>query len=449
MRPHLLRILHLNDLSISRLLRIGRESFWIASGQIAAAIGSVVGIRVLTQVLPPTTYGELALGMTLATLALYIVFNPLSKACLRFYSSAHEALELKEYFLAIHKMLSQSMVVLICVGFLLCLGLYLTDYMQWMWLAIMSFIYTLLFGYSSVLDGVQNAARQRIIVAWHNGSAAWLRFSAAFCLVAYYGISSHIAMAGFALASALILISQSYFFYQNFLKTTPLRLTLKQVDCQKWTRQMFSYAWPFASWGVFLWGLSVADRWALGIFYDTETVGLYTALFQLGYYPMVFLFLVVSQVATPILFGRSGDGRDPDKIDEARALNHYLTFGYLTITVGMFFLSFLFSNQLFSLVVANQYQEVAKFLPWMILAGGLFFTGQNTSQLFMIEANTWLLAMPLTTTSILGIIIIFIGAYIWGLPGVVYARVTVSTIHLLCILLLSKVSLNRFQKNTF
>lgn len=435
-------------MSISRLFRLGRESFWIASGQIAAAIGSVVGIRVLTQVLPPSAYGELALGMTLATLALYIVFNPLSNACLRFYAPAHETLELKEYFLAIRKILNQSTVVLICICLLLCLGLYLTNYAHWLWLVIMSFIYTLLFGYSSVLDGVQNAARRRLVVAWHNGSAAWLRFTAAFCLVAYYGISSHIAMAGFALASALILVSQLYFFYQNFLKTTPLRSTMKQVDCQKWTRQVISYAWPFASWGPFLWGLSVADRWALGIFYDTETVGLYTALFQLGYYPMVFLFLVVSQVATPILFGRSGDGRDPDKIDEAHYLNNYLTFGFLAITVGLFFFSFTFNDQLFSLVVANQYQEVADFLPWMILAGGLFFTGQNTSQLFMIGVNTWLLALPLTTTSILGIILIFAGAYFWGLPGVVYARVAVSAIHLLCILLLAKASLNKFQKNT-
>ena len=138
MRPHLLGILHLNEMSIGRLLRLGRESFWIALGQTAAVIGSVVGIRVLTQVLPPTVYGELALGMTLATLALYIVFNPLSNACLRFYAPAHEALELKEYFLAIRKILSQSTVVLICLGFLLCLGLYLIGYIQWMWLAIMS-----------------------------------------------------------------------------------------------------------------------------------------------------------------------------------------------------------------------------------------------------------------------------------------------------------------------
>jgi O-antigen/teichoic acid export membrane protein len=315
-----------------------------------------------------------------------------------------------------------------------------------MGLAVMSFIYTLLYGYSSVLDGVQNAARRRMVIAWHNGCAAWLRFAAAFCLVTYYGISSHIAMAGFAVASALILISQLYFFYQNFLKATPLRPSLKKADFQKWTRKMISYAWPFASWGTFLWGLSVADRWALGVFNDTETVGLYTALFQLGYYPMVFLFLVVSQVATPILFGRSGAGRDPDKINEAHSLNNVLTIGFLALTVGLFLFSFQFNDKLFSLIVANQYQQVAGFLPWMILAGGLFFTGQNTSQLFMIQTNTWLLALPLTTTSILGIIIIFVGAYYWGLSGVVYARVAVSAIHLLCILILAKTSLKKSHK---
>jgi len=50
----------------SRLCRLSREGSWVVMGQAATVIGSLAGVRLLSELLDPAAYGELALGMTAA-----------------------------------------------------------------------------------------------------------------------------------------------------------------------------------------------------------------------------------------------------------------------------------------------------------------------------------------------------------------------------------------------
>ena len=70
----------LHHINSSRFRRLGHEFFWITLGQAVAVSGALVGVRVLTGLLAPEAYGQLALGMTLATLVNQIVLGPLSNA---------------------------------------------------------------------------------------------------------------------------------------------------------------------------------------------------------------------------------------------------------------------------------------------------------------------------------------------------------------------------------
>ena len=51
-----------------RFRRVGFEFTAVATGQAIGAIGSVVGVRVLTEAMPPGEYGRLALAMTIGGL---------------------------------------------------------------------------------------------------------------------------------------------------------------------------------------------------------------------------------------------------------------------------------------------------------------------------------------------------------------------------------------------
>lgn len=437
----------LQSLMLKRLLRIGRESFLIGLGQAIAAVGAVVGIRILTQVLSPVVYGELALALTLATLGIYVIFNPLSNAFLRFYAEAREKGSLEIFYFAARSLTARFSIIAISIGLIASSALYLAGLEAWSGLLATSLMYMLFTGYCAVFDGVLNAARRRLIVASHYGLAAWLRFGLAFLMVSLLGVSSHAAMTGFVIGSAITFASELWFFQSRLLSFLSSREDSDRTAVAEWTRRLLAYSWPFISWGGFLWGLSVADRWALEVFTDTATVGLYSVLFQVGYYPMVFLFTIASQVAMPVLFRRSGDGSDRHRRNDAYALNHILSYGYLILTLVLFLSSFFFYEPLFALLVAEEYREVATYLPWMILSGGLFFAGQNTSRLFMIRMNTRLLAAPMIITSTLSVSVIFFGAFLGGLPGVVAARILASVLHLASMILLVRLSSKSLREN--
>ena len=86
-----------------RFRRLFKEGIWIALGQVMAMLGLLVGVRLLTELLDPAAYGELALGMTLAILANQIIFGPLGGGVARFYAPAVEQGDLGSYLSAVRR----------------------------------------------------------------------------------------------------------------------------------------------------------------------------------------------------------------------------------------------------------------------------------------------------------------------------------------------------------
>src|SRR5437870_2512662 len=77
--------------------RLMAEGAWIAIGQIFAIAGTLFGIRVLTEFLPPHVYGAVTLLLGITALGLGMLFNPVMQAILRFYPeySSNEILALR------------------------------------------------------------------------------------------------------------------------------------------------------------------------------------------------------------------------------------------------------------------------------------------------------------------------------------------------------------------
>jgi len=73
-----------------RFRRLALEGFWILGGQVAAVIGALVLVRVLTEYLEPEQYGQLTLGLTIAALVNQVVMGGLTAGISRFYSIAAE-----------------------------------------------------------------------------------------------------------------------------------------------------------------------------------------------------------------------------------------------------------------------------------------------------------------------------------------------------------------------
>ena len=403
-----------------RLLRLSKEGLWIVLGQAAAVIGSLAGVRLLTELLPPAAYGELALGLTIATLVNQTVLGPLANGASRFYAPAQDQGDLAGYLAAVGRLMAAATGVLTLIVLLALAGLLLAGLAQWIAIACAALVFATLSGYNAVLNGIQNAARQRAVVALHQGLESWARFLVAAGLLIWLGASSTVAMSGFALAVALVLASQFVFFRKISLTARTV------VDPRGWQRQIWKYCWPISVFGSFTWVQLASDRWALELFATTREVGTFAALFQLGFYPMAMASTMATQFLAPIFYQRAGDASDSRRNEDVSKLSWKLTGYTLGATGAAFLLSLLFHRQIFLVLVAREYASVSHLLPWMLLAGGVFAAGQTIALNLMSQMRTQSMMAAKIVTALLGVILNFAGAYWLGTPGVVLAAVVFS-----------------------
>ena len=403
------------------------EATWILTGQIAAAVGGIVGVPLLAHYLRPEDYGRLALGGTVAALVQQICLGPLGAAGQRFYAASVESNELADFLRAAGRVVFITCAFIAVIGGLTVVALAGSPFHSSVLLAGWSLVFAILTGVSSVFDGIQTAARQRAIVAWHQGLGVWLRFGFAACLVRLFG-GPALAMAGFAAGITVILISQVVFFRRAILSSPAYRPGLSPERERDLRRQMWVYARPLSSWGLFTWGQIASDRWALESLTTTRAVGIYQVLYQLGYYPISMASAFVNQLIQPILFARAGTGTDENRVANAHRIIHMLLAASLFLSLAGFVVSAVMCKFLFRLLLPPAYGPAAHLMPLMVLSAGIFECGQIVSLKHMLSPNPRSLIAPKIATAVLGACLNFAGAYLFGLTGVVAASLCFSVV---------------------
>lgn len=92
-------------LNLSRYRRLVKEGSWNTIGQIASVLGALVLVRVVTEHLDSTQYGQLAPALTLGTLICQVAFTGAMLGTMRYYAIAAEKGEASEYFIAAGRMM--------------------------------------------------------------------------------------------------------------------------------------------------------------------------------------------------------------------------------------------------------------------------------------------------------------------------------------------------------
>lgn len=439
----MISLLKAESVSNKQLQRIGGEFLWIGIGQGVSILGSIVGLRLITHILNPIIYGELALGMTVVSFAQQVLFGPLANATSRFFAPSVESNQLLAYLRGSWQLLARALVVIICLTGFIALGLLAFSQGKWLGLLLAAMAFSLFSGTDGILDGIQNAARQRKVVAWHQGLRQWLGFLVVIALVTVVGKSSAVAMSGYALATILVVGSQLVFLQRRIPILSPDQPTIQGKVVRAWCKQMFDYSWPFVVWGLFTWAQLSSDRWALQTLVSTREVGLYAVLYQLSYYPITLLSGLMVQLVAPIFYHKAGDGSNKMRVQHVYRINNWLILVSMGLTLIGTIIAFFLHHQIFSLLTTSQYAEISWLMPWMVLSGGIFAAGQFASLSLMSGKKTRSLIAPKVLTALLGILLSFTGAAWLGLPGVVSAGIIFSCVYLVWILYLVGVQSRR------
>lgn len=418
-------------IKLERFRHLFKEGSWIVVGQVMM-IGSLVGVRLLTTLLNPAEYGELALGLTIATFVNQTILGPLAQGVMRFYAPAIETNDLVGYLASVKRLLFCSTIVIIGLMSICLVSLMVSGQSKWIAITISSLVFATVSGYNYILGGMQNAARQRSIVALHQGIETWLRFLVAALLINWLGASSTVSMIGYVLGSAIIMASQSVY----FRKTVPRRHW--HGNKHVWQAKIWQYYWPISVFGIFTWFQMVSDRWALGLFRTREEVGMYAALFQLGYNPIAMATGMAVQFLEPIFFQRSGDGCDLQRNADVSRLGVRLTGLALGLTGISFCIAFLLQVQIFETFVDRKYQAVSYLFPWMVLSGGIFAASQTIALNLMSQNKTYQMMPFKIGTALLGVLLNLLGGYYYGITGIVMASVIFSISCLVSMSILSK-----------
>jgi O-antigen/teichoic acid export membrane protein len=407
-----------------RFRRLALEGFWILGGQVAAVIGALVLVRVLTEYLEPEQYGQLTLGLTIAGLVNQVVMGGLAAGISRFYSIAAEKNELSGYLNASQGLMGYAVVIAGAITLISIAGLLSMRHSQWIVLVSAALMLSVFNGFSSALGGIQNAARQRAVVALHGGVEPWLRILLAVGMMIWLGSSSTAVILGYAFSSLIVTGSQLFFLKRLISADQPILNT-----SDNWRQQIWSYSWPFSVFGVFTWLQQISDRWALQTYASGHDVGLYAVVFQLGYVPIGLALGMAMTFLGPILYQRSGSTTDQNRNMDVHQIAWRITFAGLAITALAFVFTLFMHKGIFQLLVATKYHEVSYLLPWMIVAGGVFSSAQILALKLMSEMKTAVMTTAKIVSAILGVILNIYGASQFGSQGVVAALLAFSCIY--------------------
>ena len=188
------------------LRRLAPEAALIGAGQVVAALASLATIRVMTGLLRPEVYGQLGLALTVAALAQQCVLGPIAMAAARYYAPAWDGGNIRGYLRATG---------ILCAAGTLGLGVLTAAAAFWvsgLWIAA---AYAWTSSISSLVDGIQNAARQRALVAVHQGVGGWLRLALAAGAAKLWGGSSAATLCAYAAGYLVLSVSQCFFLWRN------------------------------------------------------------------------------------------------------------------------------------------------------------------------------------------------------------------------------------------
>ena len=192
------------------------EGIWVAIGQMTAIAGALAGMRLITEILSPAAYGELALGLTMANLANQTIMGPLGNGISRYYAPAVQKGDLGGYLDAVRRLMIAAGGGILALGVVVPVVFAISGHTRWVPMALASLALALFSGYNATLISIHNAARKRLVVSVHQGLDPWLRFAAAAILGWTIAATSTVAMLGFTVASIVLMLSQWMLIWGGF-----------------------------------------------------------------------------------------------------------------------------------------------------------------------------------------------------------------------------------------
>lgn len=439
---------------------------WVIFAQGGAALGTLVGVRLLTQFVSPETFGVVSLGLGVAALAMNVGCTPLTQAALHFYPdyAARNAVpDLRHLLFGELRRAAGWVLPIAVIGAVAYVVV--TANSGW---SVDPLIFSALLLLLLVCDvwrsaslALLNAAREHKRYAIWQTADAWLRpllatgavlllsATASAGLTAdgaartgltasgavWPGLtangSASVVLAAYVVASALVIAAFS---------VKPARPTAAPPKCRPQATQsipgmlsamqavpamqsrlarqsMWRYAAALVPLGLIGWANGVGDRYIIGGFLGLAEAGIYAAAYGLASRPLVMLAGTIELAVRPVYQAAVSKG-DNDKAN--RLLQRWLI---TTITAGGLCVGLIAaaSKLIAALLLGPEFRSGAELLPWIAAGYWLLTISFVFERVCYAHARTSRVLLIQSCTAVAAIIATTLGALHWGLMGAAIA----------------------------
>jgi O-antigen/teichoic acid export membrane protein len=344
--------------SLNSKRQLLKEGTWVTIGQIGSALGTLIGIRILTEYVVPEIFGAATLIIGIASLALGTLVSPILQAALKYYP---------EYSNGRLSLLRASIrnILIKRIGVFLLIAALATPF--GVMLGKLDISVVLLCLLLLVLDGMRNfettllnAARKHTCYAMVSVAEAWGRPITAVFAVNILGADITSILMAYALTSSSILL-----FYYALAKSEVTQSEHTTFQDEIALKSLISkYSRPLVPMSALGWMNGIGDRYLIGALLGLEAAGIYAAVYGLMSRPFLMVSGIVELTLRP-LYNQLVAGQ---KDNEAQnLLRKWLLLVVLATGAGFVCIA-LFDTVLIKILLAEKYRSGVTLMLW--IAGG-------------------------------------------------------------------------------
>jgi len=337
-------------------MRLRSEVIWVVVGQGLTAIGTLLGVRLLTQFLPPAEYGVVSLALGMSVLAGNLIAGPLTQAAIHFYPTygGERLSELQASLIRCFRRSIPWVAVLALIG-----GTYCSlsgRGSPWLVLLVLV-LFAVECWRTSGLSLLNAARRQRPYGLWM-ASDAWLRPLAATAAVLLVGPVPTAALVAYVLVAAALCILWSRNGWSGHDSRRAPSQHTRALDSAMW-----SYALPLIPLGLLAWATSLGDRYIIGGVLSVADAGLYAAVYGLAYSPFMIVNGAAEQAIRPVYQAAISYGNH----GRARQLQR-LWLGSVAVVCAIGVILFAVGHGLIArFLISPGYRHASWLMPWVAL----------------------------------------------------------------------------------
>lgn len=384
---------------------------WIALGQVLAVGGTLLGIRVLTELTPPQVYGTVTLLVGISALGLGTLYGPVMQAVLRYFTqySQHELPGLRYVVMRILFRRTVWGIVILGVGWPLAHYVWGMPWTMAVWVLPL----VICDGLRTLETVFLNAARNTRMHALLSTVEAWAKPIGAISALLILGPYTESILAGYTISTSMVLFS----YYRWGTPVAMLKWPVRMYDDAKARSSIEKYAHPLLPSSAIGWVTGVGDRYLIGLMIGVEQVGIYSAIYGLVSRPFLMAANIVELTVRPFYYSCV---ENKDRCGSRSLL--WKWFGITALIAAIGFVTIFFAKDaLIRAFLAREYWVAVDLLPWIAGGYGLLVLSQVFEKVCFAHGRTGMVLFIQALGGAVGLLVAYAGIRHEGLIGAAMA----------------------------